>query len=59
MAKNVFALVTPGKMLKEEFIVEYGLSQNELAKAIGIFTEPDCRDRQPIGGALRPILHSD
>ena len=36
MAKNVFALVTPGKMLKEEFIVEYGLSQNELAKAIGI-----------------------
>ena len=28
--------VTPGEMLKEEFLVEYGLSQNQLAKAIGI-----------------------
>src|ERR1700679_2920283 len=36
MAKNVFAPVTPGEMLKEEFIVEYGLSQNQLAKAVGI-----------------------
>ena len=36
MAKNAFAPVTPGEMLKEEFLVEYGLSQNELAKAIGI-----------------------
>ena len=24
MAKNVFAPVTPGEMLKEEFLVEYG-----------------------------------
>ena len=31
-----FAPVTPGEMLKEEFLVEYGLSQNQLAKAIGI-----------------------
>lgn len=31
-----FAAVTPGEMLKEEFLVEYGLSQNRLAKAIGI-----------------------
>lgn len=31
-----FAPVTPGEMLKEEFLVEYGLSQRELAKAIGI-----------------------
>ena len=26
----------PGEMLKEEFLVEYGLSQNQLAKAVGI-----------------------
>jgi len=31
-----FAAVTPGEMLKEEFLAEYGLSQNQLAKAIGI-----------------------
>jgi antitoxin HigA-1 len=36
MAKNEFAPVTPGEMLKEEFLAEYGLSQNQLAKAIGI-----------------------
>src|SRR5439155_27328401 len=36
MAKNAFAPVTPGEMLKEEFLAEYGLSQNQLAKAIGI-----------------------
>jgi len=36
MPKNEFAPVTPGEMLKEEFLVEYGLSQNQLAKAIGI-----------------------
>jgi len=34
--KNAFAAVTPGEMLKEEFLMEYGLSQNQLAKAIGI-----------------------
>jgi addiction module HigA family antidote len=36
MAKSPFAPVTPGDMLKEEFLAEYGLSQNQLAKAIGI-----------------------
>lgn len=36
MAENEGAPVTPGKMLKEEFLAEYGLSQSELAKAIGI-----------------------
>jgi addiction module HigA family antidote len=36
MARNEFAPVTPGKMLKEEFLAEYGLSQSQLAKAIGI-----------------------
>jgi len=36
MAKNEFAPVTPGEMLKEEFLSAYGLSQSQLAKAIGI-----------------------
>jgi antitoxin HigA-1 len=36
MAQNEFAPVTPGEMLKEEFLAEFGLSQNQLAKAIGI-----------------------
>jgi addiction module HigA family antidote len=36
MTKNAFAPITPGEILKEEFLVEYGLSQNHLAKAIGI-----------------------
>ncbi|MBO0718434.1 MAG: HigA family addiction module antidote protein [Rhizobiales bacterium] len=36
MTQNEFAPVTPGEMLKEEFLVEYGLSQNRLANAIGI-----------------------
>jgi hypothetical protein len=34
--KKEFAPVTPGEILKEEFLAEYGLSQNQLAKAIGI-----------------------
>jgi addiction module HigA family antidote len=36
MTQNEFAPVAPGEMLKEEFLAEYGLSQNQLAKAIGI-----------------------
>ena len=36
MAENEFAPVTPGEMLKEEFLAEYGLSQSQLAKAVGI-----------------------
>ncbi len=36
MPNDVFAPVTPGEMLKEEFLAEYDLSQNQLAKAIGI-----------------------
>ena len=34
--KDEFAAVTPGEMLKEEFLAEYGVSQNKLAKAVGI-----------------------
>jgi addiction module HigA family antidote len=36
MTKKEFAPVTPGEMLKDEFLAEYRLSQNQLAKAIGI-----------------------
>jgi addiction module HigA family antidote len=36
MTKNEFAPVTPGEILKEEFLAEYGLSQSQLARAIGI-----------------------
>ncbi len=36
MARGEFAPVTPGEILKEEFLAEYGLSQNRLAKATGI-----------------------
>ncbi len=36
MTKDEFAPLTPGEMLKEEFLAEYGLSQNQLAKAMGI-----------------------
>jgi addiction module HigA family antidote len=36
MADHEFAPVTPGEMLKEEFLAEYSLSQNQLATAIGI-----------------------
>src|SRR5690348_14747517 len=36
MAASEFGPVTPGEMLKEEFLAEYGLSQARLARAIGI-----------------------
>ena len=36
MADAEFDPVTPGEILKEEFLAEYGLSQNALARAIGI-----------------------
>ena len=35
-AEREFAPVTPGEMLKEEFVAEYGLGQNHPARAIGI-----------------------
>src|SRR5467141_814276 len=36
MTEDEFAPVTPGEMLKDEFLAEYGISQNHLAKAVGI-----------------------
>ena len=36
MAESEAAPVTPGEMLKEEFLAAYGLSQSRLAKAIDI-----------------------
>jgi antitoxin HigA-1 len=34
--ENEFAPVTPGEMLREEFLAEYALSQSQVAKALGI-----------------------
>jgi hypothetical protein len=63
MTDDEFAPVTPGEMLREEFLKEYGLSQNRLAKAIGISPNPDRGDRgQPApdhrrhGAAAWPVL---
>jgi len=42
MTQKEFAPVTPGEMLKEEFLGEYGLSQNQLAGA----AEPEDRRRK-------------
>ncbi len=36
MDRDLFEPVTPGEMLQEAFLAEFGLSQNALAKAIGI-----------------------
>ena len=36
MVKNPHAPVASGDMLKHEFLAEFGLSQNELARAIGV-----------------------
>jgi antitoxin HigA-1 len=49
-------------MLKEEFLVEYGLSQNQLAKAIGISPNRiaeivNNRRRITADTALRPSLY--
>lgn len=62
MAENAFAPVTPGEILKEEFLTEYGLSQNQLAKAIGISPNRiaeivDNRRRITADTALRLSLH--
>ena len=46
MADDEFAPVTPGEMLKEEFLAEYGLSQNQLAQGDRYIPEPDRRNRQ-------------
>ena len=57
-----FAPVTPGEMLKEEFLAEYSLSQNQLAKAIGISPNRiaeivNNRRRISADTALRPGLY--
>lgn len=36
MAEDECAPVTPGEILKEEFLAGYGLSQAQLARAIGV-----------------------
>ena len=62
MADNEFAPVTPGEMLKEEFLAEYGLSQNQLAKAVDISPNRiaeivNKRRRIPADTALRLALY--
>ena len=64
MNKKEFAPVTPGEMLKEEFLTEYGLSQSQLAKAIGISPNRiaeivNNRRRITADTALRLSLHFD
>ena len=58
MAKNAFAPLTPGEMLKEEFLVEYGLSQNELQR-LSVFHRTGSPRSSTIGAASLPIPHSD
>ena len=36
MTRDEFSPVTPGEMLRDEFLAEYNLSQSQLARAIGI-----------------------
>jgi antitoxin HigA-1 len=59
MAGNEFAPVTPGEMLREEFLTEYGLSQNQLARAIGISPNRIANNRRRITAdtALRLSLY--
>ncbi len=46
MTKKEFAPVTPGEMLKEKFLAEYRLSQNQLAKSDWHLAKPHYRDHQ-------------
>jgi len=41
-SEDEFAPVTPGKMLKDEFVAEYRLSQSRLARAVGISPNRIC-----------------
>jgi antitoxin HigA-1 len=50
MTTDEFAPVTPGEILSEEFLQEYGLSQNRLARAIGI---PPNRIAEIVGNRRR------
>jgi hypothetical protein len=50
LAESEFAQVTPGEMLKEEFLAEHGLSQKALAKAIGISLRTGSPKSSAIGG---------
>ena len=56
MVEKEFAPVTPGEMLKEEFLAEYGLSQNQLAKATKIVRQTASPRSCLIVGVSRPTL---
>ena len=53
MAKNSFAPVTPGEILKEEFLAEYGLSQLEVS--LGPADAVTAADRQLLA---RQTIHA-
>jgi hypothetical protein len=43
MAAKEFAAVTPGEMIKQKFLAEYGLSQKSAREGIWDFGKPDRR----------------
>ena len=45
MTKKEFAPVTPGEMLKEEFLAEYGVAES-ISKSDWHLAKPHYRDRQ-------------
>ena len=51
MAQNEFAPVTPGEMLKDEFLVEYGLSAEPAARRPSGFRQSGTPRSSTIGGA--------
>jgi len=60
MSEDEFAPVTPGEMLKDEFVAEYRLSQSGLAKAVGISPnrqQPSAHYRRHSGEAGAVFRH--
>ena len=54
MSGDDFEPVTPGEILKEEFLKGYALSQNQLARAIGISRTASPKS-STTGAASQPI----
>jgi hypothetical protein len=55
MAQDEFARVTPGEILKEEFLGEYRLSQNHLPKP-SVSLRTGSPKSSAIGGGSPPTL---
>ena len=56
--ENEFAPVTPGEMLREEFLAEYAPLAKSARQSTWYFAKPDCSKSSPIVGALQQILLS-